>query len=550
MAKLLRFDDQARAALKRGVDIMADAVKTTLGPKGRNVAFNKKFGLPTVTHDGVTVAKEIELADPFENMGAQMLKEAATRTNDVAGDGTTTATLLAQVIVHEGLRAIAAGVNPARLKRGLEKSSVSLVGEIRKVARPVVGREDIGHIAAISSGDRMIGDLLADALDRVGRDGVITVEASQRTVTETEFVDGLSFDKGYVSPYFVTNSERMEAFVEDPWIVITDKKVSELSDVVPILERAMNRTKALCIIAEDMDGEALSTLLVNKMRGTLDVVAVKAPGWGDRRRMLLEDIAVMTGGRLMTEEAGRKLESIMIEDFGRARRVSATANETTIVGGLGTEASIRARVAQLRTMLAESAQQYEREQFQERLGKLSGGVGVIRVGAGSETETKEKKFRVEDALAATRAAIEEGVVPGGGIVLLTIQPAIDALELIGDEAVGGKIVQRALEEPLRQLAANAGADPSVIVDEVRRRQREAGSTHVGWNVVTGEFMDVVEAGIIDPAKVTRSVVENAISIAGIILTTDVLVNEKPEIKDTGVGPGVGMQRDGTGSFGY
>ncbi|TAK25289.1 MAG: chaperonin GroEL [Chloroflexota bacterium] len=550
MVKLLQFDDQARASLKRGVDILADAVKTTLGPKGRNVALQKKFGSPTITHDGVTVAKEIELLNPFENMGAQLLKEAAARTNEVAGDGTTTATILAQTIIHEGLRVIASGANPIRLKRGVDLAAAAAVAEIQRVAVPLSGKADIAHIAAISAGDREIGDMIAEVMDRIGDDGVITVEESQRIVTETEFVEGLSFDKGYTSPYFLDSAEGTDAVVEDPWILITDKKISDLNDIVPALERAMNNAKSLCVIAEDVEGEALSTLILNKTRGTIDVVAVKAPGYGDRRKALLEDIAIMTGGRFITEEAGRKLDSVMVEDFGHARRVVASKENTTIVGGAGNDAEIRARISQLRMILEESSQMYDRERLQERLAKLSGGVGIIRIGAGTETELKEKKFRVEDAISATRSAIEEGILPGGGVGLLLLRGAIEALDLSGDEKLGAQIVVRALEEPLCQLVRNAGAEPAVVMDEILRRQADSGNTRIGWNVLTGEYIDVIAEGIIDPAKVARTAIENGASIASVILTAEALVNEEPVAVPKGPGPGDSMQRDGTGSFGY
>ncbi|HEY3083136.1 MAG TPA: chaperonin GroEL [Chloroflexota bacterium] len=532
MAKAFRFDEAARSSLQRGVNVVAEAVKTTLGPKGRNVALGKKFGAPTVTHDGVTVAKEIELADMFENMGAQLVKEAATKTNDVAGDGTTTATILAQVIVNEGMRNIAAGANSMRLKRGIDKAANAAVGELKRIAVPVNGKEDIAHIAAIASTDREIGELIGEVMDRVGRDGVVTVEESQTIKTETEYVEGMTFDKGFVSPTFTATTDsvanRTEAVVEDPYILITDRKLSTMADIVPVLERLMPHSKSLCVIAEDVTDEALSTLIVNKMRGNIEVVAVKAPGYGDRRKAMLEDIAILTGGRVIDQDVGRTIESVVLDDFGRARRVVATKDETTIVEGRGSEPQIQARVRQIRAQLEENTAEWDREKLQERLAKLSGGVGIVRIGAGTETELKEKKFRVEDALNATRAAVQEGIVPGGGVALITAARAIDELELWDDERIGAQAVKRALEEPLRQLAENAGLQGSVVIEEVRRRQAESGNIRLGFNVMTEEYCDLVEAGVIDPVKVARTAVENAASIAGMILTTDALVNDIPE----------------------
>jgi len=528
-AKQLQFREDARASLKRGTDILAEAVKTTLGPKGRNVALDKKFGAPTVTHDGVTVAKDIELENPFENMGAQLLKEAATKTNDVAGDGTTTATVLAQAIVNEGLKNLAAGANAMLLKRGLDKGSAELVAAIKALATPVQGKEDIAHIATISAADAEIGNLIAEVMDKVGKDGVITVEESKGLRFETEYVEGMNFDRGYISPYFITNSDRMEAVLDEPYILITDKKISAVADIVPVLERALQQGRRdLLIIAEDVDGEALATLVVNKLRGTLNVLAIKAPGFGDRRKEMLKDIAILTGAQVISEETGRKLDSAQITDLGRARRVTANKDETTVVEGHGKESEIQGRIKAIKAQIEETTSDYDREKLQERLAKLSGGVAVIKVGAGTETELKEKKHRVEDALSATRAAIEEGIVPGGGVTLLHAASALDNVKLSGDEATGVFILRRALEEPMRQIVANAGQDGSVIVSEVRRHQQDDKNTKIGFNVISGEYVDMVANGIIDPAKVTRSAVENAVSIAGMILTTEALVTEIPE----------------------
>ncbi len=528
-AKQLVFDEKARHSLKKGVDILAEAVKTTLGPKGRNVAIGKKWGSPTVSHDGVTVAKEVELPDPFENMGAQLLKEAATKTNDVAGDGTTTATVLAQAIVNEGLRNVAAGANPMLLKHGIDKASAAAVARVKELATPINGKEDIAHIATISAADTEIGNLIAEVMDKVGKDGVITVEESKGLRFETEYVEGMNFDRGYISPYFITNSDRMEAVLDEPYILITDKKISAVADIVPVLERVLQQGKRdFLIIAEDVDGEALATLVVNKLRGTLNVLAVKAPGFGDRRKEMLKDIAILTGGEVVSDETGRKLDSTQISDLGRARRVTANKDETTIVEGHGKESEIQARIKAIKAQIEETTSDYDREKLQERLAKLSGGVAVIKVGAATEVELKEKKHRVEDALSATRAAIEEGIVPGGGVTLLNAAKALDDLHLEGDEATGVLIVKRAMEEPLRQIAANAGQDGSVVLEAVRRVQREKGSTSWGYDVVSNDYVELVKAGIIDPAKVTRSALENACSIAGMILTTEALVTEIPE----------------------
>ena len=530
MAKQLEFDEQARRSLKKGIDVLAGAVKTTLGPKGRNVALDKKFGAPTVTHDGVTVAKEISLEDPFENMGAQLLKEAATKTNDVAGDGTTTATVLAQAIVNEGLRNLAAGANPMQLRQGIEKGVDAIVNYIKDVAVPVEGKKEIAQIATISAADEQIGSLIAEVMERVGKDGVITVEESKGINFETEYVEGMQIDKGYISAYFVTNSDRMEAVIEDPYILITDKKISAVADILPVLEKlTQTGNRNIVIIAEDVDGEALATLVVNKLRGILNVLAVKAPGFGDRRKEMLRDIAVLTGGQVISEEMGRRLENTTLQDLGQARRIVAKKDDTTIVEGKGDPKDIQARVKQIRAQIDETTSDYDREKLQERLAKLSGGVGLIKVGAGTEVELKFRKTRVEDALSATRAAVEEVYVPGGGIALLNAISALGKLTLSGDQATGVAILRRALEEPLRTLAFNGGEDGAVVVEGVRRAQREGkNNAHLGYNVVTGKYEDMVEAGIVDPAKVTRSALQNAASIAAMILTTEALITDIPE----------------------
>jgi chaperonin GroEL len=529
MAKQLVFDEEARRSLKKGIDILAGAVKSTLGPKGRNVALDKKFGAPSVTHDGVTVAKEIELENKFENMGAQLLKEAATRTVDVAGDGTTTATVLAQAIVNEGLKNLAAGANPMQLKRGIDKGTEAVVEYIRKMAIPVEGKKEIAQIASISAADEQIGDLIAEVMDRVGKDGVITVEESRGINFETEYVEGMQIDKGYISPYFVTNSEKMEASIENPYILITDKKISAVQDILPLIEKIVQQGKReVVIIAEDVDGEALATLVVNKLRGILNVLAVKAPGFGDRRKDMLRDIAALTGGQYISEETGRRLDNATLADLGSARLVIASKDETTIVEGRGSQADIQGRIRQIKAQIEETTSDYDREKLQERLAKLAGGVALIKVGAGTEVELKYRKTRVEDALSATRAGVEEGMVPGGGVALLNAVEALDTLNLSGDAATGVSILRRALEEPLRQLVANGGRDGSVIVEGVRRAQREKGNNHIGYNVLTDEYVDMVEAGIIDPAKVTRSALQNATSIAAMILTTEALITDLPE----------------------
>ncbi len=529
-AKQLAFAEEARRRLKLGVDEMANAVKTTLGPKGRNVALDKKFGAPTVTHDGVTVAKDIELENPYENMGAQLLKEAATKTNDVAGDGTTTATVLAQTIVTEGLKNVAAGANPMLLKRGIEKGTSALVEEIKKMAKQVKGKDDIAHVAAISAADPEIGKLLADVMDKVGKDGVITVEESKTGLAfETEYVEGMQIDRGYISPYFVTNPERMETVLEDPYLLITDRKISAHTDIVPLLEKLVQMGKReLVIIAEDVEGEALATLVLNKLRGLLNVLAVKAPGFGDRRKDMLRDIAILTGGNVITEEMGRKLETTQISDLGQARRVISNKDDTTFIEGKGSDKDIKGRINEIKAQIDKTTSDYDREKLQERLAKLAGGVAVIRVGAATETELKEKKHRVEDALSATRAAVEEGIVPGGGVALVNAVPALDKLEGNGDVGTGVAILKRALEEPLRQLAENAGHDGAVVVQNVRREQKEKNNTNIGFDVLSEDYGDMVEKGIIDPAKVTRSALENAASIAAMILTTEALVTDMPE----------------------
>jgi len=529
MAKQLMFDEEARRSLKRGIDILASAVKTTLGPKGRNVALDKKFGAPSVTHDGVTVAKEIQLENPFENMGAQLLKEAATKTNDVAGDGTTTATVLAQAVVNEGLKNLAAGANPMQLKFGIDKGTEAIVNYIHKIAMPVETREDIAHIAANSAADEAIGDLIAEVMDRVGKDGVITVESSRGTSFETEYVEGMQIDKGYISAYFVTNSEKMEASIEHPYILITDKKISAVADILPILEKITQQgRREIVLIAEDVDGEALATLVVNKLRGILNVLAIKAPGFGDRRKEMLSDIAYLTGGQVISEDVGRRLDSVSLADLGQARLVVSTKEDTTIIEGHGAQEEIQARVRQIKAQIEETTSDYDREKLQERLAKLSGGVALVKVGAGSEVEQKYRQTRVEDALSAARAGVEEGMVPGGGVALLNAIEALDGLGLSGDAATGVNILRRALEEPIRQLAANGGKDGSVIVEAIRRAQKEHNNNNYGYNVLDDRYEDMFAAGITDPAKVTRSALQNATSIAAMILTTEALITDLPE----------------------
>jgi chaperonin GroEL len=546
MAKLISYDEDARAAMKRGMDALADAVKTTLGPKGRNVALDKKYGAPTVTHDGVTVAKDIELDDPFENMGAQLLKEAATKTEDVAGDGTTTATVLAQAIVNEGLKNVASGANPMQMKIGIDKAAKVVADAIRAAAQPVKGHDEIAQVATVSAADKSIGNLIADVMDKVGKDGVITVEESKSMEFETEYVEGMQFDRGYTSAYFVTDTNRMEAILDDPHILITDKKISAIADMLPTLEKLLGSgRKDLLIIAEDVDGEALSTLVVNKLRGVLNVLAVKAPGFGDRRKEMLRDIAILTGGTVISEEVGRKLDSVNLEDLGRARRVVANKDTTTVIEGRGSESEIAGRIKQIKAQIEDTTSDYDKEKLQERMAKLSGGVAIIKVGAGTETELKEKKHRVEDALSATRSAVEEGIVPGGGVALINAQSSLDKLKLEGDADLGVQIVRKALEEPLRQLAENAGLNGQVVLENVRRRAADAKSSTLGYDVIADEYADMIERGIVDPAKVTRSAVENAASIGGMVLTTEVMITDKPEPKSA---MPAGMPPGGMGDF--
>jgi len=521
-AKELQFNETARRSLERGVNILADAVKVTLGPKGRNVVLEKKFGSPSIVNDGVTIAKEIEVEDKFENMGAQLVREVASKTNDVAGDGTTTATVLAQAIVREGMRNVAAGSNPTIIKRGIDKAVEAAVAEIRRIATPVEGAEAITNVATISANDRSIGELVAKAMEAVGKDGVITVEESKGTQTELELVEGMQFDKGYISPYMVTDAERMEAVLEEPYIFLYEKKISAVADLIKALETVSRAGRPLVIIAEDVDGEALATLVVNKIRGILNVVAVKAPGFGDRRKAMMEDLAVLTGGKFITEDLGIKLENLDdLSYFGRAKRIVITKEDTTIVEGAGDADAIQGRIAQIKAQIGNSDSDYDREKLQERLAKLAGGVAVIKVGAATETELKEKKLRIEDALSATRAAVEEGIVPGGGTTLLKAIDAINALEFVGDEKIGAAIIARALEAPLRIIAENAGQEGSVVVSKVR----EGG---LGYNAATNVYEDLMAAGVVDPAKVTRSAVQNAASIAGLVLTTEALIAERPE----------------------
>jgi len=542
-AKQLIFSEDARRKLKRGIDTVATAVSTTLGPKGRNVAIDKKFGAPTITHDGVTVAKEIELDDPYENMGAQLFKEAAIKTNDIAGDGTTTATVLAQHMVHEGLKNVAAGANPMLLKQGIEAGTQALANKIRGMAISIDSFEEIASVASISAQDPEIGKLIATVMDKVGKDGVITVEESKALEFETEYVEGMQFDRGYISAYFITDADTMEAVIEDAYILIHDKKISSAQDIIPVLEKLVQiGRKNLVIIAEDVDGEALATLVLNKLRGMINALAIKAPGFGDRRKAMLQDIATLTGGQVITEEMGRKLESVQITDLGRAGKVVSTKDDTTIVDGKGDEKEILGRVEQIKVEIDRSTSDYDKEKLQERLAKLSGGVAIIRVGAATEVELKEKKHRVEDALSATRAAVEEGIVPGGGVALLNALPALDDVKTpVGDITTGVNILRVALEAPMRKIAENAGMNGDVIIQNVRRMQDEKGDPQLGYNVMTGEYLNMVKAGIIDPAKVTRGALENAASIAAMILTTEALVTDIPEDKKApAMPPGGGM----------
>jgi chaperonin GroEL len=529
-AKQLVFTEEARRKLKNGMDVVANAVATTLGPKGRNVAVDRKFGSPTITHDGVSVAKEIELEDPFENMGAQLLKEAASKTNDIAGDGTTTSTVLAYAIVNEGLKALAAGYNPMLLKHGIEMATDEVVKSLKKMSVKIDTKEEIASVATNSAADAEIGGLIADVMDKVGKDGVITVEESKSMQFETEYVEGMQFDRGYISAYMITDSEHMEAVISEPYILINEKKISAAQDIVPILEKLVQLGKReLVIIAEDIDGEALATLVLNKLRGMLNVLAVKAPGFGDRRKAMLQDIAVLTGGTVISEETGRKLETATLQDLGRAEKVTADKDNTTIIGGKGSSSEIKGRVELIRVEIDKSTSDYDREKLQERLAKLSGGVAIIRVGAATETELKEKKHRVEDALSAARAAVEEGIVPGGEISLLNASDALDKITPEDEETkVGINIVRKALEAPIRKLAANAGQDGSVIIDSVHREAKARKNKNIGYNVLTNEFTDMIKAGVIDPLKVVRGALENAASIAAMILTTEVLITDVPE----------------------
>ncbi len=523
MAKQILFDEEARRALGRGVDALANAVKVTLGPKGRNVVLDKKFGAPTITNDGVTIARDIELEDPFENMGAQLVKEVATKTNDIAGDGTTTATLLAQAMIHEGMKNVAAGANPMIIKKGIDEAVKTLVDEIKAKSKKVEGQADIAQVATISSANEETGKLIAEAMEKVGKDGVITVEESKTMRTNLSVKEGMQFDRGYISPYLVTDTDKMEASLDDPYILITDRKISAINDILPILEQVVKAGKQLAIIAEDVDGEALTTIVVNKLRGTFKALAVKDPGFGERRKAMLQDIATLTGGTVISEELGRKLDSVTLADLGQAHKMVSTKDETTIIGGKGDKEAIAERVAQIKQQISQTTSDFDREKLQERLAKLSGGVAVIEIGAATEVEMKDKKYRIEDALNATRAAVEEGIVAGGGTTFLDILPALDKLEVEGDEKVGVNIVKRAIEEPVRQIAQNAGLEGSVVVENVKKA-----GTGIGFNALKNEYVDMLQAGIVDPAKVTRSALQNAASIASMVLTTETLVADKPE----------------------
>ncbi|HHV64572.1 MAG TPA: chaperonin GroEL [Peptococcaceae bacterium] len=533
MAKQMLFNEEARHALERGVNKLAEAVRITLGPKGRNVVLDKKFGSPLITNDGVTIARDIELEDPFENMGAQLVKEVATKTNDVAGDGTTTATVLAQAIIREGLKNVAAGANPMELKRGIEKAVETVVADIKAHAKTVESKEAIAQVASISASDTTIGELIAEAMEKVGKDGVITVEEAKGMTTELEFVEGMQFDRGYVSAYMVTDTEKMEAVLNEPYILITDKKISSVQDLIPILEKVVQSGKPLLIIAEDLEGEALATLVLNKLRGTFTAVAVKAPGFGDRRKAMLEDIAILTGGQVITEDLGLKLENTTLEMLGRCRQVKVTKEETTIVDGAGDPKKISGRIESIKKQIEETTSDFDREKLQERLAKLAGGVAVIQVGAATETEMKEKKLRIEDALAATRAAVEEGIVAGGGVTFIDASVALDNLKLEGDQKTGAEIVRRALQEPVRQIANNAGYEGSVVVENIKNN----GKRGIGFNAVTEKYEDMIAAGIVDPAKVTRSALQNAASIAAMLLTTECLVADIPEKENNPAGMG-------------
>ncbi|MCL6553957.1 MAG: chaperonin GroEL [Firmicutes bacterium] len=535
-AKLLLYDEHARRALERGVERVANAVRVTLGPKGRNVVLEKKWGSPTITKDGVTVAKEIELEDPYENMGAQLVKEVASKTNDAAGDGTTTATVLAWAMVREGLKNVAAGANPMLLKRGIDRAVDAVVEALKKQSIPVERREDIAHVAGIAANDPEIGNIIADAMDKVGKDGVITIEEGKGIETTVEVVEGMQFDRGYISPYFITDPDKMEAVLEEPYILLTEKKISAARDIVPVMEKVIRTGKPLVVIAEDVEGEALATLVVNKLRGVLHSVAVKAPGYGDRRKAMLQDMAILTGGKVISDDIGVKLETVDLDFLGRADKFKATKEESTIIGGKGKKADIDGRIAQIKKEIQETTSDYDREKLQERLAKLAGGVAVINVGAATETEMKEKKARVEDALHATRAAVEEGIVPGGGVAFIRCQPALDRVKGTPDELVGVEIVRRAIEEPLRLIAENSGAEGSIVASKVK----ESKDKNFGYNAQTDEYEDLVKAGVIDPTKVTRTALQNAASIAGLLLTTEAVVVEKKEEKPATPAPGGGM----------
>lgn len=537
MAKDVRFSEDARRAMLRGVDALADAVKVTLGPKGRNVVLEKKFGSPLITNDGVTIAKEIELEDPFEKMGAQLVKEVATKTNDVAGDGTTTATVLAQAMIREGLKNVAAGANPMVLKRGIEKAVAAAVEHIKSISKQVEGRENIAQVAGISAGSEEVGAMIADAMEKVGKDGVITVEESKGFINELEVVEGMQFDRGYSSPYMVTDTDKMEAILDDPYILITDKKIGNIQEILPVLERVVKAGKPLLIIAEDVEGEALATLVVNKLRGTFTAVAVKAPGFGDRRKAMLQDIAILTGGQVVSEELGLELKNTTVDQLGRARQVKVSKENTIIVDGAGDKTEIDARSSQIKKQIEETTSDFDREKLQERLAKLSGGVAVIKVGAATETELKEKKLRMEDALNATRAAVEEGIVPGGGTALVNAIKALDSVQATGDELTGVNLVRKALEAPVRLIADNAGVEGSIIVERLKNEP-----SGIGYNAATGEWVDMIAAGIVDPAKVTRSALQNSASVAAMFLTTEAVVADKPEKEKAPAAP-AGMDMD-------
>ena len=543
MAKQIIFGEEVRRSFKKGIDTLVDAVKVTLGPKGHCVALDKKWGAPTVIDDGVTIAKDIELPDPFENMGVQLVKEAATKTNDACGDGTTTSTVLAHAIISGGFKNVAAGAEPLALKRGIEKAVAAIIDELKKVSTEVKGREQIAQVATITAVDKKIGDLIADVMEKVGKDGVITVEESKGLEYETEYVEGMQFDRGYISPYFITNAEKMETVIEDPYILITDKKISAVSDLLPALEKILQVSKNLLIVAEDVDGEALANLVVNKLRGTLNIMAIKAPGFGDRRKAMLEDMAILTGGKVISEEVGRKLDSVTVEDLGRARRVTADKDNTTIVEGKGSDEAIKGRIKQIKAQIEETTSDFDREKLQERQAKLAGGVAVIKVGAATEVELKERKHRVEDALSATRAAVEEGILPGGGVALINALSVLDKLEVSGDEATGVDIVRKAMDEPIRWIAENAGKNGAVIVDAVKKSK--AG---VGYDAEVDEFGDMVEKGIIDPTKVVRSALQNAASVAAMVLITESLVSDIPEKEKAPEMPGGGMGGGGMGGM--